>query len=402
MNQNTAFTKFCTYIMRYDPNYDKMSPAELGGFKRGTYKGAYDLIRKSAKYQDIDISNLCSVLYTLFMDAKPEDIIDDQFKLLEIIVNKNPSFGNRGKLGSINLEKLNEQLNKALQHRNQFNENIIDSTIASGQIQQQQQPPHINNPLVDKTFKTIRSLYKRLNQKESSQKVFEFHYRNGTMPEKLSINHFPPPFLPHDIIFIQKYNVLIKEFQEKITNLCKSRLVEQINKIKTDINSAKNQLQDLPDLDNKINDIKVDSENNAKFALDKALEKASKIIIREIVVKTNNVDEIASVDENWNFFHNPDRRSDDNQNSNNHHYSHSSRSRSRPNHRNNNNSWRNRSSSNWRQYNRDNSNNRGSSSNYNSHYNRNDQRNNNQSNYNRSRGSNHFYNRSTSTYNNRR
>ena len=37
--------------------------------------------------------------------------------------------------------------------------------------------------------------------KQNSKKVFDFHNKNGTVPEKIDIHRFPRPFLSKDTIF---------------------------------------------------------------------------------------------------------------------------------------------------------------------------------------------------------
>ncbi len=335
-----------------------------------------------------------------------------------MIVKNNPSFGNKGKLGNVSIQVLKEIQGKIINLSNNLSENIISPQIPNGQTEittESIQTSNINSfdhPDNEKTIKRIKKFYKRLNHKINSKKVFEFHEQNGTVPEKLSIFHFPPAFLDHDIIFVESYNTLIKEFQQKISKLCTSRLNDQINKIKSDIMVEKDKLSDKIDtnlVNEKMAKISDDAENNSRPSLDKALEKARRMIIKEVIVKQNRTDENDSIDENW--FTEPDYRNKRSQNN------HLSRSKTRNSHHSNNRNWsrfrntsnasRNRSNSNNNYYrykpdnnrhynynyrsNRDNS---ASNSHYNSRYHNN---NNNNSRYN---NSNSRYNNNNSRYNN--
>ena len=324
MNQNqvAAFNNFCTYLLRYDNNnFSKMSAGELAGFKRGNHRNDFELVKQKAKYNDITLANLSMVLYAIYMELDVLEVKDDPFKLLNILINNNPSFGNKGKLGNIPIQNLKELYQKVINQNNQL-EDIIPETplISNNNNTENQQQSEINKTLIEKSLKIIKALYKRVHLKQISIKVFQFHIQNGTVPEKLNIHHFPPPFLSHDIIFVDEHNKLVKECQNKMMQACMKRINEQISKIKDNINSNKNKIKDIvEDLDEKLTQISDEAENNLKPSLEKALDKARRITIREFVVKTSENDENISVDENW-FV-----------NDSNHHKSNLDRNENRPN-----------------------------------------------------------------------
>ena len=124
----------------------------------------------------------------------------------------------------------------------------------------------------------IGRLYKRLYHKQNSKKVFEFHNKNGTVPEKLDINRFPRPFLSRDTIFVDKYNSLIKDFQAQIMKLCDERLDQQIVKINDSIKVSK---EKIPNMENEIKGIedkvRINYQENLKKSLEKASYKARKV-----------------------------------------------------------------------------------------------------------------------------
>ncbi len=79
MNQNqlASFNNFCTYLLRYETNnFSKMSAGELAGFKRGTHKNDFEVVKQKAKYNDINLSNLSMVLYAIYMELNVSDIKD--------------------------------------------------------------------------------------------------------------------------------------------------------------------------------------------------------------------------------------------------------------------------------------------------------------------------------------
>jgi len=349
-----------------------MSAGELAGFKRGTHKNDFEVVKQKAKYNDINLSNLSMVLYAIYMELNVSDIKDCSFKLLDILIQNNPNFGNKGKLGNIAIKNLKDIYDKVMLENNQLNEIIPDTNSNTNNTNSNNgQQLAINQDLIEKTLKIIKALYKRLHLKQISIKVFQFHQQNGTVPQKLNIHHFPPPFLPHCIIFVDIHNGLVKECQTKMMNACVERLNEQISKIRDNITSNKNKIKDMTvDIDEKLSQISDDVENSLKPSLEKALDKAKRITIREFVVKTNDNDENVSIDEDWFVFetnnnnnnnnsrtHHSDSRQNEirSRNSSNvsrpHNFSHQSRSRNSSFSRNND----NRSRSNY--WNNDNSNN---------------------------------------------
>jgi hypothetical protein len=286
-------------LLRYETNnFSRMSAGELAGFKRGTHKNDFEVVKQKAKYNDINLSNLSMVLYAIYMELPVSDIKDCSFKLLDILIQNNPNFGNKGKLGNIAIKNLKDIYDKVMSENNQLSEIIPDTNLNTNSNIGQQLAN--NQGLIEKTLKTIKTLYKRLHLKQISIKVFQFHQQNGTVPQKLNIQHFPPPFLPHCIIFVDIHNRLVKECQTKMMNACVERLNEQISKIRDNITSNKNKIKDMTeDIDEKLNQISDDVENSLKPSLEKALDKARRITIREFVVKSNENDENVSIDEDW-------------------------------------------------------------------------------------------------------
>ena len=151
----------------------------------------------------------------------------------------------------------------------------------------------------ESTQKRIRKLYKRINKKLISNKVHEFHKLNGTAPKQLNVYQFPVPFLPHDIIFMESYNNLIKKFQNEIIDLCIKRCNDQIKKLEDDLARLKSQVNNNNNnIDEIFNNIKKEVEDSFKMKTQKALDKAAKLIVRSLNVKERN-DNDSSIDENW-------------------------------------------------------------------------------------------------------
>ncbi len=341
MNLNTAFDAFCKYLLKYKENFENLTGRELGSFKTH-YKDHHNIITKAINMQ-IFLPSLNMALYNVYKDLENHTIHNDCFTLLKIIVDKNPNFGKQGQLGKIPLDTLKKKLERVIEYHSSLSNGIVDiSQTQNGSENNNSETRNVvnedNNPIIEQTKIKLSRLFKRLQHKEISKRVFEFHTQNGTVPDKLDFNRFPRPFLDQDIIFVEEYNKLIKEFQEKIISLCNKRLDEQITSIKNNISQNKSKISNLvEDVETKIKNLEEEAKQKASKQLEKALDKASQRTVKSYFVRFDESGENVSVDENWFDLkeRNPDRDSNEIYNNrNNNRYERSNNdSRSRENYR---------------------------------------------------------------------
>jgi hypothetical protein len=123
--------------------------------------------------------------------------------------------------------------------------------------------------------------YNKILRKENNILIMKTHLNNQTAPTELSYNRFPNPFLHHDQLFVQKYNNLIRKFQQDLINLIIERCNEQIEILKNDFklfsNILKNHISKLDDYEKYLKE-------NEKKKLEKDFEKANKKCL-EIITK---------------------------------------------------------------------------------------------------------------------
>jgi hypothetical protein len=119
----------------------------------------------------------------------------------------------------------------------QTTENVLNqqirSTDSNSKSYSQRKINHII--LENQEANTVkRHLNKKLRY-ENHLCIFNIHKNNKTTPNSLFFNRFPSPFLEHDQEFVDKYNGLIEDTQNKIINLIITTLEERLIKIDSQI-----------------------------------------------------------------------------------------------------------------------------------------------------------------------
>ncbi len=308
MNLEEALESFCTFILRYKSTFHQLSNNTVGSFK-GKQKEQYQIIKKALNNTDISVSNLSASLHHLLIKVDQTKIKNKTFEMLSTLIDINPNFGERaGILGNVQLSKL-KSIHESV--KQQFNDShTITSPFPETQQPHVQQQTHRNNAaneeLIKKASEKLKNLFKRINKKTMSIKIFNFHIENETAPKEISLNNFPVPFLAHDENFVKAYDSLIKKFQKEIMELCLKRVKEQKVILDERINAIKTSLEDkMEDVNSFVEKMSKKSEETWKPFIDASLEKASRIIIKSINVR-KNINNETSIDEVW--FHKESQR----------------------------------------------------------------------------------------------
>jgi hypothetical protein len=307
MNLEEALESFCTFILRYKSTFHQLSNNTVGSFK-GKQKEQYQIIKKALNNADISVSNLSASLHHLLIKVDQTKIKNKTFEMLSTLIDINPNFGERaGILGNVQLNKLKTIYESVKQQFNDSHTITSPFHLTQPQIQQQ---THRNNAaneeIIKKASEKLKNLFKRINKKTMSIKIFNFHIENETAPKEISLNNFPVPFLAHDENFVKAYDSLIKKFQKEIMELCLNRVKEQKVILDERINTIKTSLEGkIEDVDSFVENLSKKSEDTWKPFIDASLEKASRIIIRSINVR-KNINNETSIDEEW--FHKDSHR----------------------------------------------------------------------------------------------
>jgi hypothetical protein len=93
-----------------------------------------------------------------------------------------------------------------------------------------------------------RNLIEKMSNLKSHNAISELHLNKGTAPHALFFNNFPRPMFATDARYVEKYNLIIEDFQKTILKLNIDHCKEEIEKHQTELNSYKNSLQ-IDDLD---------------------------------------------------------------------------------------------------------------------------------------------------------
>ena len=129
-----------------------------------------------------------------------------------------------------------------------------------------------NETKMDEDFGVMRTQIKNLlnkkQWKEHHVSSFNSFLKAKKVPPSVFYRRFPDPFLHDDALFINEYNDMINDFQQKYMNLCLNHLNRQIESIDDSINKMKSELRPLySDIDLKVNSInyEITELNKEKF-----------------------------------------------------------------------------------------------------------------------------------------
>jgi len=109
-------------------------------------------------------------------------------------------------------KKLNEEMENTVSTRvaNEISRHFgVERDLTSDMIERQQQD--------------MSNTYNKILRKKNDIQIFATHAKRKTTPAELCHKKFPRPFLQHDVIFVDKYNILIDRFQTEIMNLAMER-----------------------------------------------------------------------------------------------------------------------------------------------------------------------------------
>ena len=295
MDLNNSLKQFCKYILKYDNKFNDLSGQEFAGFKRANAK-SYNILLENLDNKQIFVNNLNTSLVLLFCKAKVDEITDESYTVLDILIKRNPNFGMKGTLGTVSIDKL-KQIKSTIdqQYSNEQDSETRSATTTNRNDVNNRSQEH--SLLRKSALNNIRDLYKRIHRKKNNVRIIEYHEKNGSVPSKLFIERFPTPFLIHDIIFVEGYNDIIKECQKKIMTFCKKRLEEQVEALEKDIAKNKSKLEGSDNLEDEISRIEKETIDTLLPSFQKSMEKAERINIRTFVHKESSPN--TSLDEDF-------------------------------------------------------------------------------------------------------
>ena len=96
------------YLMKYRARFETLSLQELNSFKK-YHKEEYATLRNTL-HTEIFLQNLNTSLAALLLKVEKNAINNDVYNILACLTNANPSFGKKGTLGSVSLNKLKQLL----------------------------------------------------------------------------------------------------------------------------------------------------------------------------------------------------------------------------------------------------------------------------------------------------
>ncbi len=89
----------------------------------------------------------------------------------------------------------------------------------------------------------VSQTYNKIKRKEHNIKIYKTHIEKKTAPFELRHLNFPAPPLPHDAIFVNKWNELISKWTEEALNFTITRLTDMNRLLKNDLDVIKDILK---------------------------------------------------------------------------------------------------------------------------------------------------------------
>ena len=127
----------------------------------------------------------------------------------------------------------------------------------------------------------------KILKKENDILIMRTHIKNETIPSELGHLRHPKPFLPHDEIFIDKYNDLISNFQKNVLALSIERLEEQVEILRNDLKIFKNILSKyISSIENFANHYNQKVSKNLEKEFIKSNDKCLKVALNKYKVTT--------------------------------------------------------------------------------------------------------------------
>lgn len=335
MEFKNAFNKFCDYFSKYGSELRNLTGQKIGAFKSSKsieWKELYVLLKeKVPEFTDLSTKNFfdCSVLLFQHFDENEISINPDFYKestndvifqFLSLLLIEDLKIDNNS-LSDEKIEILFEIQNKFLAvFNNRIKSKYMNSSLKNLIIQNQ----FVSNNQsilqgfldcsVDKKLETlskkfqsnmdmladkinnvnyvakVHNLYNKKLRFEHHQKIFETHLNNKTTPRTLNHTNFPIPFLQDDEKWINSYNELIEKIQVQILEFNQKMINDRISELNEEIGQIKIKMQNNSDyndlnIEKLFEDIKIEKENKLLKYFNRKDEQLKRLTVSKFTVR---------------------------------------------------------------------------------------------------------------------
>ena len=294
--------EFCKYFMKYEFIINNLSGHNIGAYKK-YYKDHTLLTFTNVNKENFSKENFLDVVYQLLCKFDQLKAFNDEkmitehyenigiiLRLLNVCISSSTIISNN-KLDNSQINDLNEIKNKFVQHfsqeellinlqntqnkpsnvtmtlrnkNDQCNSEINDQSITLNLLKEfilntvknelgknnnsENSNDEIiciseNKKMVPSKFKTeISKLINKRLRFQNHREIFACHKKNQTLPNNLHYLSFPRPFLTTNKDFINEFNEIIKESQEKIFSLITKYVDSEIEDCTNEIEILKARL----------------------------------------------------------------------------------------------------------------------------------------------------------------
>jgi hypothetical protein len=299
---NTAFKSFINYFLQYKDNYSLLTPTAFGAFKR-TFPSTYTKLMESNNNTHIDKTNFFDSVLNLIIKFNAETIETSSSSFLKSFENF-PTFindiTNAEKMKLVCIDKHADENHGVFKFDDQcslntFRENFLHkinmqdennelfllrekinrletNQSNSSNIQTSQRERNLPENF-DDAFWLFDIQYGKLLTNQNHINIFNTHLTQKTCTPPLVCSNFPTPFLPFDSDYINEYNDLILEFQQKALKLGIKYCEKRVTVNNDTINTYKTKYTNTDNLNEKLNDIKIKKERKLKSKFDSENER---------------------------------------------------------------------------------------------------------------------------------
>lgn len=113
------------------------------------------------------------------------------------------------------------------------------STLTRSNHSNDEKIRRINNFLNDRENNKLIFLLNKSIRYKNHVAIAKIHINKRTTPNTLFYNRFPRPLFPYDVNFINKYNIIIENFQKETLSLMNETVENELKIIDTEIISLK-------------------------------------------------------------------------------------------------------------------------------------------------------------------
>jgi hypothetical protein len=145
--------------------------------------------------------------------------------------------------GSFSNTSNNTNNETSIHSQNNANNDHLEIHDNGNDVSYDEKMRKIDNFLRDRENKELVFLFNKQIRFRNHLAIAQIHFDNGTAPSSLFYNRFPRPLFPTNSNFIDKYNIIINNFQKETLKLITSTLENELTQINDKINIFKDKFE---------------------------------------------------------------------------------------------------------------------------------------------------------------